>query len=383
MAMTENAQIDKLIEITQAEILEPGAGRNIGDKLYEGLSKSFKTVQVHRGMRLPSNPKLAEKLGISHITLRKALKRFENEGIIRQITGKGTFLCSDFSQNPCFKGTLMVILPALEKWYLEMIDSIGRTMKGHEINISIVNADWEVESRREAYIEKRIDECRDILGIITSPSILTVDFQSEVELFRKIALGGTPVVFIDRPVSISGISSVGYDDISGMEKLFDFVWDKGYRQIYYVYTSLTTLNVRNSERFTGIVSASQKYNYNIDDHSIGLPGKNNPVIWEKMIKSLLEGTKEKTAFICSNDVIAHTLLQLVQEADSINNEILVAGYDNVHDELHKGKSFITTRRDRGAMGKQAAQIMIEILKMKSRGKRHDINELLDVELLTD
>ncbi len=44
------------------------------------------------GQRLPSEPALAEKLGVSRATLREAMRTFETQGLLRRRQGVGTFV---------------------------------------------------------------------------------------------------------------------------------------------------------------------------------------------------------------------------------------------------------------------------------------------------
>jgi GntR family transcriptional regulator len=66
------------------------------------------------GDRLPSEPDLAKKLGVSRATLREAMRKFEGQGLIRRRQGVGTFLV----------GNPQVLETGLE--VLESIESIAR-----------------------------------------------------------------------------------------------------------------------------------------------------------------------------------------------------------------------------------------------------------------
>lgn len=45
-----------------------------------------------KGTKLPSEPKLAEQLGVSRATLREAMRTFESQGLLRRRQGLGTFV---------------------------------------------------------------------------------------------------------------------------------------------------------------------------------------------------------------------------------------------------------------------------------------------------
>lgn len=57
---------------------------SLRDKIYEG--------KYAFGDKLPSERSLAEKFGISHLTVRKALAILEEEGMLLRVQGKGTFV---------------------------------------------------------------------------------------------------------------------------------------------------------------------------------------------------------------------------------------------------------------------------------------------------
>jgi len=48
--------------------------------------------QADAGQRLPSEPRLAEQLGVSRATLREAMRTFETQGLLRRRQGVGTFV---------------------------------------------------------------------------------------------------------------------------------------------------------------------------------------------------------------------------------------------------------------------------------------------------
>jgi len=60
------------------------------EKLQVGLAELI--AQTAPGERLPTEPLLAQKLGVSRATLREAMRSFEGQGLIRRRQGIGTFV---------------------------------------------------------------------------------------------------------------------------------------------------------------------------------------------------------------------------------------------------------------------------------------------------
>ncbi|MGW8251407.1 MAG: GntR family transcriptional regulator [Anaerolineales bacterium] len=67
----------------------PGNG-SISQRLHAELREMIAATEP--GERLPSEPNLARKLGVSRATLREAMRAFETQGLIRRRQGAGTFV---------------------------------------------------------------------------------------------------------------------------------------------------------------------------------------------------------------------------------------------------------------------------------------------------
>lgn len=59
-------------------------------KLQNNLSELI--LNAPKGTKLPSEPKLAEELGVSRATLREAMRTFESQGFLKRQQGLGTFI---------------------------------------------------------------------------------------------------------------------------------------------------------------------------------------------------------------------------------------------------------------------------------------------------
>lgn len=89
-------------------------------------------AQTPPGQRLPSEPKLAQQLGVSRATLREAMRTFETQGLIRRKQGSGTYVI----------GQLPILDSGLE--VLESLDTLsqrtGQHIEVYDLNVQIVPA---------------------------------------------------------------------------------------------------------------------------------------------------------------------------------------------------------------------------------------------------
>ncbi len=100
------------------------------EKLQIGLANLI--AQTPAGERLPTEPLLAQKLGVSRATLREAMRSFESQGFIRRRQGIGTFVV----------GRPQVIESGLE--VLESIETLAERIQLHvsmdDLNIEKIHA---------------------------------------------------------------------------------------------------------------------------------------------------------------------------------------------------------------------------------------------------
>ena len=68
--------------------------------VYNELFKMINEGTFPEGSRLPSEPDLSKLLGVSRTTLRQALALLQDDGLVKNIRGKGNFIIKSHSDKP-------------------------------------------------------------------------------------------------------------------------------------------------------------------------------------------------------------------------------------------------------------------------------------------
>ena len=119
------------------------------------------------GERLPSEPQLAKKLGVSRATLREAMRTFETQGMIRRRQGAGTFVV----------GQVSVLDSGLE--VLESIDTMARRLNMEltvsDLHIERLYADQELADGLKIALASRLISVRRVIRAEGRPVAYLVD----------------------------------------------------------------------------------------------------------------------------------------------------------------------------------------------------------------
>jgi GntR family transcriptional regulator len=119
---------------------------NLSNRLHDQLGELISGMGP--GERLPTEPKLAEMMGVSRATLREAMRTFETQGLIQRRQGVGTFVVHPSS----------VLDSGLE--LLESIESMA-ARAGLEVRMG----DYEIEARAADAEEKDVLKVNKVLQV--------------------------------------------------------------------------------------------------------------------------------------------------------------------------------------------------------------------------
>jgi len=117
--------------------------------------------------RLPSEPELAHKMGVSRATLREAMRAFEGQGLIRRRQGVGTFVVGKF---PVIESGLEV-LESIET----LAERIGLAVKMGALQVDQAPADEALASGLGVAIGTRLTQVTRVIYTDNHPIAYLVD----------------------------------------------------------------------------------------------------------------------------------------------------------------------------------------------------------------
>jgi len=119
------------------------------------------------GERLPSEPDLARRLGVSRATLREAMRTFEVQGLIRRRQGSGTFVVGKM---PVIEAGLE-LLESLET----MAERLGLEVSVSDLHIESLSADAEAASALEVEQGTPLTRIRRVMSEESRPVAYLID----------------------------------------------------------------------------------------------------------------------------------------------------------------------------------------------------------------
>jgi GntR family transcriptional regulator of arabinose operon len=202
--------------------------------LRNALLDSLQNGSLKVGDRMPSEPELISKYGVSRATVREAIISLEQEGWLRRLQGKGTFV----SERPKVHRTFAVIAPYLYandspdfRAGTDVIPLLMQSIEHHArkkgISISLYLDNLEVDTERENLlnvVERRVD----------AVLMIYIGGKTNLDCLEKIQAAGIPLVLFDRYIDELAIDAVSTDNRQGSYRATQRFLEAGFPSVAYI-----------------------------------------------------------------------------------------------------------------------------------------------------
>lgn len=304
--------------------------------------------------QLPTEIELADELGVSRETVRRATETLAAEGILVKYRRKGTFLKDRATSDAKPASRLVGFIQADYR----LSDGSGEPTTRHIGRLLLDGAldaarqrdlDLVVQRASSAELARRAAR----LLASTSPAGLLFASLAEEKLLRRLAGRGVPMVLVDHDAPLAGVSTLRDDSVGGAHLAVEHLASWGHRHIAIAYWRATELNpwrlqgYRDALRALGLMRRRQ-WELLTD---LGASGAREVVARWRELKP------RPTAIYCFNNSLAVQILTALHEAGlRVPADVsLIGGGGEDHATLTYHQC------DWHAMGKQALELLADSL----------------------
>ena len=300
---------------------------NKKDIVYQQIKKNIMSGKYSPGMRLPKEVEFAKHFGVSRITLRPALDRLLDDGMVKRLRGKGTFVAT---ANEIKARRYLAIMPPDDESFESPMTHI---MPGIEANAAEVSAHIQkysinlFKSLEIAEGVPRIQEGR-YNGVFYMGNGVNGDEQ-DIKIFKA---SGLPVIIPHASIndhSITGFATMRPNDEKAFSAVLELLASKGHKRIGSIFlgkkdtAKCRSFQLSDYTRFlkkVGIDNSPEFIHYYTEYHYDSIAEK---------VKKLMQLPKRPTAILCSSDFVALYVYQVLRKMEiKIPEQVAVMGYCN-------------------------------------------------------
>lgn len=283
-------------------------------------------------MRLPGEPQLAVRFGVSRPTVSRALADLRAEGLIERRAGSGTYVRSGPAAVAPTR-LLGLLIPGLgtTEIFERICGELACLARGREYSL-LWGGSAQPRQDTDPTPEHAEEICQQFIrqkvsGVFFAPfELAPQQEQPNRRLAERLREAGIPVVLLDRDVlSFPGRSDfdlVGIDNVAGGFLLADHLLKLGCNRLFFVARPFSAPTVE--ARIAGVREAlvRRKVEPPPDWVRLGDPAD------LKFVRSLTAG-HQADAFICANDHTAAVLMRSLESAGvRVPREVRVVGFDD-------------------------------------------------------
>ena len=301
--------------------------------------------------RLPSERALVSRFKVQRNTIRQALNKLEQEGQIRTEGKRGSFICphSAASNEKTFHINI----------HFESSPNLRRLMDGFIHNATL--AGYSVR-RADTHppmgaaidpVPLLRDLTEDTAGVVLWPQNPT-DSEALSRLNAEV-----PLVLVDRRVLGVSADNIRFDDVEGGRVITEHLLAQGHRRIGFLADEVFAETVQH--RWHGYALAHEMRGVPIDPSlSLFFHGFDSAFLTLSIRHVLSRGNEAPTAIVCSNDIVAFTLLRLLHdEGVRVPDDLAVTGYGNSMPHYTEAMALTSVNQPFFEMGQTAANILVE------------------------
>jgi len=350
--------------------------REIADR-YERL---IRTGELAPGQALPTEPKLARKLGVTRTTLRRAFAILVRKGLILKKPGQGTFVASAEELEKRSSGSIAVlaqgsvlsklnepgdvptgVMGAAGGEHYQILEGVTTTLAsyGRMTRTYYLHGDSEEHSRASHAIKRNGDA-----------GIIALSFEAEdVDYVMSL---GLPTVFVDSASAGCGADAVHATNREGMAEATRYILSTTHGPVAFVGSQGSQKHQPanpHTERLEGFMDACSEMNRSVPpSHYFFAEVHVNG--GRQIARDILCLWPRPAGIVCSDDRVAMGIIDVFRnEGISVPSDLSVVAFGGTLISLMVIPTISTVAPDRLRMGEEAVHLLEKRLRTPGRRPR--------------
>ena len=329
--------------------------RSKHERLKDHLVNEMATGRLKPGQTLPSQRQLVETLGLAPMTVRQAMASLENDGLIRRVQGKGTFV-EEGARRKLRRGQdifALIVPETREGFYPSLLHGFEDAARRIHHQTLICATEDDVE-RQGNIILQLLD--KKIGGVAINP---TNPEPTPAYQISQLQERGVPVVFLHRRVEgiVAPLLSLPYYDIG--RTAGRALVERGHRRVAFftMTTSTTTAAIYEDGLRAGVGPGVTIESRNIEER----PAKRREESCFAALQEMFAKPDPPTGIFASFDSLAEVIyLQLPRLGLRVPQDVSLVGEGGTWRESALTRQLTSVVIDEIATGRQAVKLLHEM-----------------------
>jgi len=331
--------------------------------LFHAIESEINNGRHKGGSALPQERDLALQVGVSRVTVRRALQELEARRLVRRIRGKGTFVLHRHERTQA--GLVAVTFFSIMSQSRHFAGANSVLRDHHRFPLAVSTS---MDVDEQARILKHVLQ-QDVAGLIVCPAFsFEGEHRDNSELLAQIARSGKPVVTMDRILPEHKVSGVVFDHPACEDAAVQWLALRGVRQAGYLGLGQGFLGRAKFDAFDRAAHRcamdwnpprDSRLSHSVQPHWPERFGGQAGV-------ELLRAVPQLEALVCySRDVAVGAMRAIRQAGLGQRLRYLIFNWDKesqqLPDDTVAGLQVLATLRDAYAIGADAARLLMKQL----------------------
>ena len=279
--------------------------------------------QLKENDPLPSESYWEKQIGVSRVTVRKALADLQETGVLKSVRGKGYFL----QEKPvsAAKRPFPVVMHSASHAFgsIKLLEGITRCLNDHGYMLNLVILDADTATEESTLLRLYNEGFRHVL-------LFSADHPVDGKLFARLHAEGMCFTFAGNPPTYLSTDLVESDNIANAYDITAYLIRKGHRRIAWF------ASVQKEDALSMTPIRKRQMGFRLALEARGIPyDESDFFFWEQpddpdTVRRIVSSERQYSAIVAVNDASALSLIyQLIHLGFRVPADYSVVGYDNI------------------------------------------------------